>query len=81
MVDSGFQHKFFFFNSNLDFAFQSELFSFLTLQLNIKILQNRDFPGGPVVKNLPANAWDVDSIPGPGRFHMPLATKPMSHNY
>ena len=27
----------------------------------------RDFPGGPVVKNLPANAGDVDLIPGSGR--------------
>ena len=29
-----------------------------------------DFPGGRVVKNLPANTGDVGSIPGPGRFHM-----------
>ena len=29
------------------------------------------FPGGPVVKNPPANAGDTGSIPGPGRFHMP----------
>ena len=26
------------------------------------------FPGGSVVKNLPANAGDVGSIPGSGRF-------------
>ena len=26
-----------------------------------------DFPGGQVVKNLPANAGYVGSIPGPGR--------------
>ena len=26
----------------------------------------RDFPGGPVVKNLPSNAGDVGSIPGWG---------------
>ena len=26
-----------------------------------------DFPGGTVVKNLPANAGDLDSIPGSGR--------------
>ena len=32
---------------------------------------DRDFPGGPVVKNLPANAGDEDSIPGPRRFHTP----------
>ena len=25
------------------------------------------FPSGVVVKNPPANAWDVDSIPGSGR--------------
>jgi len=30
-----------------------------------------DFPGGPVVKNPPANAGDVGLIPGPERFHMP----------
>ena len=29
-----------------------------------------DFPGGPVVKNPPANAGDVGSISGQGRFHM-----------
>ena len=29
------------------------------------------FPGGSVVKNLPANAGDRDSIPGPGGTHMP----------
>ena len=29
------------------------------------------FPGGPVVKNLPCNAGDTSSIPGPGRSHMP----------
>ena len=29
------------------------------------------FPGGAVVKNLPASAWDMGSSPGPGRSHMP----------
>ena len=29
-----------------------------------------DFPGGPVVKNLPAIAGDTGSIPGPRRSHM-----------
>ena len=28
-----------------------------------------DFPGGAVVKNLPANAGVTGSIPGPGRSH------------
>ena len=31
----------------------------------------RDFPGGAVVGNLPANAGDTGSSPGPGRSHMP----------
>ena len=30
-----------------------------------------DFPGGPVVKNPPANAGDTGSIPGPGGSHVP----------
>ena len=33
-----------------------------------------DFPGGPVVKNLPSDAGDMGWIPGQGtkiRFHMP----------
>ena len=30
-----------------------------------------DFPGGAVVKNLPANSGDTGSSPGPGRSHMP----------
>ena len=28
------------------------------------------FPGGPVVKNPPANARDTSSVPGRGRSHM-----------
>ena len=28
------------------------------------------FPGGSVVKNPPANAGDMGSIPDPGRSHM-----------
>ena len=30
-----------------------------------------DFPGGAVVKKLPANAADTGSSPGLGRYHMP----------
>ena len=33
--------------------------------------KKRDFPGGAVVKNLPANAGDTGLNPGPGRSHMP----------
>ena len=39
------------------------------------------FPGGVVVKNLPANAGDRGLSPGPGRSHMPGTTKPVCHNY
>ena len=35
------------------------------------------FPGGAVDKNPPANTGDKGSIPGPGRFHMARATKPV----
>ena len=31
----------------------------------------RDFLGGPVVRNPPANAGDTDLIPSSGRFRMP----------
>ena len=36
----------------------------------IKKIFSEDFLRGSVVKNLPANAGDVGSIPGPGRSHM-----------
>ena len=33
--------------------------------------KDKDFPGGSAVKNLPANAEEAGSIPGPGRSHTP----------
>ena len=39
-----------------------------------KSTNNRDFPGGTVVKNLPANIGDTGSIPGLGRSHMPWSS-------
>ena len=33
--------------------------------------ESQDFSGGAGVKNLPANAGDTGSIPGPGRSRMP----------
>ena len=33
--------------------------------------QSKGFPGGSVLKNLPANAGDTGSIPDPRRFQMP----------
>ena len=46
-------------------------------------IRNRegDFPGGAVVKNPPANAGDMGSIPGPRRSHCRRAAKPVHHNY
>ena len=40
-------------------------------EIKIRIKNNRDFTGGAVVKNPPANAGDTGSSPGPGRSHMP----------
>ena len=34
-----------------------------------------DFPGGPVVKNLPASSGSIGSIPGLGRSHMTQGNK------
>ena len=38
--------------------------------LTVKMIIGRDFPSGPVVKNLPANAGDTGSIPDLGEFHV-----------
>ena len=38
---------------------------------SIDVKKGRGFPGGSVVKNLPASAGDTGSSPGPGRSHMP----------
>ena len=42
--------------------------------LDIYKMYIRDFPGGPVVENSPANAGDAGLIPGLRRFHMPWST-------
>ena len=45
----------------------------------------RDFPGGIVDKNLPANAGDTGSIDSPGISHIPWSNQdsrqPVGHNY
>ena len=43
---------------------------------HINKLKNKDFPGGTVVKNPPANAGDMGSISSSGRSHMPRSNKP-----
>ena len=40
-------------------------------QLQLQNWKNRDFRGGPVVKNSPASAGDMGSVPGLGRSLMP----------
>ena len=42
-----------------------------TMEYYSAIKRNGGFPGGTVVKNLPANAGDTGSSPGLGRSHMP----------
>ena len=39
------------------------------------------FPGGSVVKKLPANAGDVGSIPGLGRFSREGNGNPLQYSY
>ena len=54
----------------------------------LKINTDQGFPGGSVVKNLPANAGDMVLFPDPGRSHMPACPrahapwqgKPAHHN-
>ena len=42
-----------------------------------EIQETEDFPGGPVVKNLPSNAGDLGSIPGQGT-KIPNAVRQLS---
>ena len=49
--------------------------------LGAKKVLRRDFPGGPVVKDPPANAGGTSLIPGQGRSICHGATKPVLHNY
>ena len=42
--------------------------------------RRKDFLGGSVAENPPADAGDTGSIPGPGSSHMVWATKPMHGN-
>ena len=40
------------------------------MALRLRKTDLTDFPGGPVVKNLPANAGGMGLIPSRGRFHI-----------
>ena len=52
------------------FSFYFSYFWFRTLSSLILSMFFLGFPGGAVVKNLPANAGDTGLSPGPGRSHM-----------
>ena len=61
-------------SSKLSHLWKQKTKNFLILKINnlgIKSNWLGDFPGGAVVKNPPANAGDMGSIPGPGGSHMP----------
>ena len=50
---------------------RQKFMSACTKVATVEMKKRRDFSGGPMVKNPPANARDKGSIPGPGRSHMP----------
>ena len=50
----------------------------ITQTVSFKSCPLHNFPGGPVVKNLPVNSGDTGSIPGPGRSH--IAPSPLTFN-
>ena len=45
------------------------------LRIHLPMQAFEGFPGGSVVKNLPANAGDTGSISDPGRSHIPRSNK------
>ena len=48
----------------------------LTSKINLtQKTTDKGFSGGAMVKNLPANAGDTGSSPGPGRSHTPQSNK------
>ena len=48
----------------------------MIVEIHVKNIYSRDFPGGGVAKNLPANAGDTGSIPWPGKI--PCAAEQIS---
>ena len=44
--------------------------AFYSIEMILLRSRAQGFPGGSVVKDLPANAGDSGSIPGPGESHM-----------
>ena len=56
-------------------SFHLRYFSFygreIFFVMSLLKMGRQGFPGGAMVKNLPANAGDMGSSPGLGRSHMP----------
>ena len=52
------------------FQQQQKCYRFTLYVKFVKNLTHSAFPGGPVIKNLPANAGDASLIPGLGRSHI-----------
>ena len=50
--------------------FQNEFLQVFHFGLLLLKMHVQDFPGGPVVASLLANAEDMGLIPGPGKLHM-----------
>ena len=51
-----------------------------TTEWLIHTMYNQGFPGGLVVKNLPANSGDLDLIPGSGSFPREGNGKPLQYS-
>ena len=62
-------------------SFTTSFLKFLSMALTKTNNFSRGFPGGSVVKNLPASAGNMGSTLGLGRSHVPRATKLTLHNY
>ena len=54
--------------------FKVAIINIFTVKESLLKRNKRDFPGGTVVRNPPANAGDTGLIPGPERSHMPRSS-------
>ena len=51
--------------AKLNFKSRTKTYIYSDHKHTLKTAKSEDFPGGAVVKNLPANSGDTGSIPGP----------------
>ena len=68
-------------NNMISKGLVSKIYKQLICHLTASKQTTQGFPGCSVVKNTPANAGDIGSVPDLGRSHFHGATKPTSHNY